>query len=162
MDYCTIPTPVGAFLVAGSDGILHRTGFETGRRAPAPAADWREDASAMRFAVEQIEQYFAGERTAFELELAVDGTEFQREVWHEVAAIPFGRTRSYGEIAGAIGRPGASRAVGAANGANKLPLVIPCHRVIGGDRSLTGFGGGLDVKRRLLEFEGARQSGLFS
>ena len=122
----------------------------------------------MRFAIEQIEQYFAGERKVFDMPLTFGGTPFQKEVWEALRTIPFGETRSYGDVARATGRgAGASRAVGAANGANHIPIVIPCHRVIGGDGTLTGFGGGLDAKQWLLEFEGiampesTHQSSLF-
>jgi methylated-DNA-[protein]-cysteine S-methyltransferase len=104
----------------------------------------------------QLAQYFAGERREFDLRLAPEGTPFERSVWEELRRIPFGETRSYGEIAQAIGRPGAARAVGRANGANPIPIVVPCHRVIGSDGSLTGFGGGLEAKSRLLEIEGRR------
>jgi O-6-methylguanine DNA methyltransferase len=104
----------------------------------------------------QLEEYFAGERREFDLTLAPEGTPFERSVWEELRRIPFGETRSYGEIARAIGRPNAFRAVGRANGANPIPIVVPCHRVIGSDGSLTGFGGGLEAKSRLLEIEGRR------
>jgi methylated-DNA-[protein]-cysteine S-methyltransferase len=102
----------------------------------------------------QLEQYFAGERREFDLTLAPAGTPFELAVWEELRRIPFGETRSYGEIARTLGRPTAYRAVGRANGANPIPIVVPCHRVIGSDGSLTGFGGGLDAKSRLLELEG--------
>jgi methylated-DNA-[protein]-cysteine S-methyltransferase len=107
-------------------------------------------------AVAALESYFAGELTAFDLPLELHGTEFQRRCWLALATIPYGQTVSYGEQARRLGLgPAAARAVGAANGQNPLPIVLPCHRVIGADGSLTGFGGGLDVKRRLLELEGA-------
>ena len=115
-------------------------------RTPARTAELRR----------QLAEYFAGERREFALRLAPAGTPFERSVWDELLAIPFGETRSYGEIAQAIGRPGAARAVGRANGANPIPIVVPCHRVIGADGSLTGFGGGLAAKSRLLELEGRR------
>ena len=104
----------------------------------------------------QLAEYFAGQRQDFDLALSPVGTPFERSVWAELRRIPFGETRSYGEIAQAIGRPGAARAVGRANGANPIPIVVPCHRVIGSDGSLTGFGGGLEAKSRLLEIEGRR------
>lgn len=102
----------------------------------------------------QLTEYFAGERRGFDLPLAPAGTDFQRAVWAALAAIPYGEVRSYRDIARAIGRPAAVRAVGAANGRNPLPIVVPCHRVVGSDGSLTGFAGGLDIKRRLLHLEG--------
>jgi len=101
----------------------------------------------------QLDEYFAGKRKTFDLPLAPKGTPFQLSVWNELLAIPYGSTRSYQEVANAIGRPAATRAVGAANGANPIPIVVPCHRVIGANGSLTGFGGGIDVKRRLLALE---------
>jgi len=155
MLYKYIDTPVGPFLVAGDGESLSVASFAAGHQHRRPKPDWKEDVSAMRFAVDQIEQYFAGERTSFELPLSMTGTPFQKEVWDVLLTIPFGETRTYGEVARATGRgPGASRAVGAANGANHIPIVVPCHRVIGGDGTLTGFGGGLSAKQWLLEFEG--------
>jgi methylated-DNA-[protein]-cysteine S-methyltransferase len=109
----------------------------------------------------QLEEYFAGRRREFALKLDVSGTPFQRKVWSALLTIPFGQTRSYGQIASHIGHPGAARAVGAANGSNPVSIVAPCHRVIGSTGALTGFGGGLDVKARLLAFEGAADASLF-
>jgi len=114
---------------------------------------------ALQAAITQLGEYFAGNRRVFDLPLAPRGTEFQQAVWEQLAAIPFGETSTYGALARAIGRPGASRAVGAANGANPLPIVLPCHRVVGADRTLTGFGGGLPIKRQLLTLEGLRLEG---
>ena len=114
-------------------------------RDPRPFRDLRE----------QLAQYFAGRRRTFSLKLAPAGTDFQQATWRALVEIPYGETASYAEIARRVGRPAASRAVGAANGANPLPIVVPCHRVIGADGSLTGFGGGLPIKRALLELEGA-------
>ncbi len=105
----------------------------------------------------QVEEYSAGERTEFELDLAASGTEFQRAVWNALLTIPYGETRSYGEIARSIGQPQAARGVGAANGANPIGLIVPCHRVIGADGSLTGYGGGLPLKRALLAHEAAHR-----
>jgi methylated-DNA-[protein]-cysteine S-methyltransferase len=123
-------------------------------RLRAKGAEIVEDASRTAEVRRQLAEYFAGERRDFELALAPEGTPFERAVWAELSKIPFGETRSYGEIAAILGRPGAARAVGRANGANPIPIVVPCHRVIGADGSLTGFGGGLGVKSRLLELEG--------
>ena len=123
------------------------------RREPDPA--WTRDASAFTDLRRQLAEYFRGERRTFEVRLAPEGTAFQRDTWSALATIPYGATISYAELARRVGRPRAVRAVGAANGANPLPIVVPCHRVIGADGSLTGFGGGLDTKRRLLELEGA-------
>ena len=109
----------------------------------------------LRRTIAELEKYFQGERREFSAELAPAGTPFQLRVWRELSNIPYGETRSYREIAEKIGSPKAVRAVGAANGANPIGIIIPCHRVIGNDGSLTGYGGGLDLKRRLLELEGA-------
>ena len=115
--------------------------------------DARHDEAAIAHVRRQVEEYCAGERTVFELELAARGTEFQHSVWDALVEIPYGQTRSYGEIAKAIGQPQAARGVGAANGANPIGLIVPCHRVIGADGSLTGYGGGLPLKRALLAHE---------
>ena len=152
--YARMATPVGPLLVAECDGELFEVSFEVGRRDRRPVDPaWRlVDAGALA-AARQLAEYFEGTRRAFDLRLAARGTPFQRRVWAAVAAIPFGRTKSYGAIAESIGAPSAVRAVGAANGQNPWPIVVPCHRVIGSDGSLTGFGGGLPVKRALLDFE---------
>ena len=117
--------------------------------------DWQRDDSAFDDVATQLDKYFAGERRTFDLSLAPSGTPFQLSVCNVLRKIPYGRTLSYLDVANAIGKPAACRAVGAANGANPLPIVVPCHRVIGANGSLTGFGGGIDVKRRLLALEGA-------
>lgn len=116
----------------------------------------REDAERTRDLARQLGEYFVRARRAFDLELAPRGTSFQLEVWRELSTIPYGVTRTYTEVATAIGHPDAVRAVGTANGANPIPIVVPCHRVIGADGSLTGYGGGLENKRLLLELEGWR------
>jgi methylated-DNA-[protein]-cysteine S-methyltransferase len=152
--YTVIGSPLGPLVIAGTErGLTHLT-FPSGGRAAPPAPDWRADAAPFAEAKRQLDAYFARALEAFELPLAASGTPFQREVWRALSRIPYGTTISYGELARAIGRPAAVRAVGAANGKNPLPIVVPCHRVIGADGSLTGFGGGLDLKRRLLEIEG--------
>lgn len=121
--------------------------------------DLQEDEARTAPLRAQLEEYFAGDRREFDLELAPQGTEFQLRVWSELRRIPYGATTSYGALSTAIGRPKASRAVGAANGANPIPIVVPCHRVIGSNGSLTGFGGGLETKKLLLELEGASFAG---
>jgi methylated-DNA-[protein]-cysteine S-methyltransferase len=159
----TIESPCGPLLcVVDEAGAVARIEFCNGggadkavERMRAAGAEIVEDAGRAAEVRRQLGEYFAGERREFDLPLAPQGTPFERAVWAELAKIPFGETRSYGEIARTLGRPGAARAVGRANGANPLPIVVPCHRVIGADGSLTGFGGGLDVKSRLLELEGA-------
>jgi methylated-DNA-[protein]-cysteine S-methyltransferase len=125
---------------------------------PRPDPHWRESPDAFDDVVSQLTEYFAGHRQRFELTLAPEGTPFQLRVWRELQDVPYGVTISYGQLAARIGQPRASRAVGLANGSNPLPIVIPCHRVIGADGTLTGYGGGLPIKERLLALErGARR-----
>lgn len=150
-----IDSPIGRLLLAGDGKSLIQVCFQSGPRPLQPAYGWIEDAAPFRTAITQLGEYFAGERRRFDLALAPRGTEFQRRVWRALTEIPYGRTISYGELARRIGNPSASRAVGLANGANPLPIVVPCHRVIGADGSLTGFGGGLPIKRKLLALESA-------
>lgn len=123
-------------------------------RKGASRAPSREAAGLWKDVEKQLTEYFDGRRREFDLPVKTAGTDFQMLVWEELRRIPYGRTRSYGEIANAIGKPGAARAVGGACNKNPIAIIIPCHRVIGADRSLTGFGGGLEVKKRLLELEG--------
>jgi methylated-DNA-[protein]-cysteine S-methyltransferase len=146
-------SPVGRLLLAGDGEHLIHVHFQSAPRPLRPADSWIADAAPFRAAIGQLAEYFAGERRRFELSLAPRGTEFQRRVWRALTEIPYGETISYGELARRIGNPNASRAVGLANGANPLPIVVPCHRVIGADGSLTGFGGGLPIKRKLLALE---------
>src|SRR5512144_1782287 len=155
MRYDEIDSPVGPLLVAADEAGLRLIHFQAAHRRK-PEASWRRDAAAFRDLATQLRQYFRGERRAFDLPLAPRGTPFQLATWRALSAIPYGETISYEELARRVGRPSASRAVGAANGANPLPIVVPCHRVIGKNGSLTGFGGGLEAKRALLELEGAR------
>jgi methylated-DNA-[protein]-cysteine S-methyltransferase len=150
-----IDSPIGRLLLAGDGDSLIQVGFQSGPRPLQPAADWIADGAPFRGAIAQLGEYFAGERRRFDLPLAPQGTEFQRRVWRALTEIPYGETVSYGELARRIGKPSAPRAVGLANGANPLPIIVPCHRVIGADGSLTGFGGGLPIKRKLLALEGA-------
>ncbi|HEU5443511.1 MAG TPA: methylated-DNA--[protein]-cysteine S-methyltransferase [Steroidobacteraceae bacterium] len=150
-----IDSPVGRLLLAGDGRSLIHLCFQSGPRPQAPAASWVADAAPFGAAIGQLGEYFAGRRHSFDLPLAPRGTEFQRRVWRALTGIPYGTTISYGELARRIGQPSASRAVGLANGANPLPIVVPCHRVIGANGSLTGFGGGLPIKRRLLALEGS-------
>ena len=158
-------TPVGRLLLAATEeGLTHILflncdgSLRREQRRPVGVESERAR-EILRDAVQQIEEYFAGHRTSFDLPLVPTGTPFQEYVWMGLRSIPYGETRSYGELAETIGNPSAVRAVGAANGANPLSIVVPCHRVIGHDRSLTGFGGGLDAKRQLLQLEGARFAG---
>src|SRR2546423_6468120 len=140
---------VGPLTLEGDERVLTRVGFGD---ATVPQGD----AAAVSAAAIQLEQYFAGERTEFDLDVELDGTPFERRVWDEVRAIPYGQTATYAEIARRIGRPSACRAVGRANGRNPVALIVPCHRMIGSDGSLTGYAGGIEMKRALLELEHAR------
>lgn len=146
----------GPLLLVGEGGRLQAIHFMASPDAPLPSSSWAREAAPFQAAIRQLAEYSAGRRREFELDLDFSGTAFQVAVWGELRRIPYGRTISYGELAARIGQPGASRAVGAANHANPLPIVIPCHRVIGADGSMTGFGGGIAIKRRLLEFEVGR------
>jgi methylated-DNA-[protein]-cysteine S-methyltransferase len=163
--YRHVDSPVGPLLIAGNDAGLQLIEFHAPRHPMPRGGDWREgDHAVLLRAREQLVEYFAGHRRGFDLPLAPQGTDFQRQVWWELANIPFGDTISYAELAVRVGRPTATRAVGAANGRNPLPIVLPCHRVIGADGSLTGFGGGLPTKQFLLQLEGAlpREVDLFA
>ena len=151
----TIETRFATFAAwVDGDGRLVRFNFRA-KAAAAVDCEAIHDESAIADVRCQIEEYCAGERTTFDIERAARGTDFQHAVWEALVSIPYGETRSYGEIANAIGQPQAARGVGAANGANPIALIVPCHRVIGADGSLTGYGGGLPLKRALLAHEGA-------
>jgi methylated-DNA-[protein]-cysteine S-methyltransferase len=155
MFWCEVDSPIGTLLLAGDASALRLIHFQAGLRPLRPPRDWRADAAPFRGAVRQLAEYFAGTRRAFSVPLAPVGTAFQLAVWQALQAIPYGETVAYGELARRLGRAGAARAVGLANGSNPLPVIIPCHRVIGADGALTGFGGGLPIKRALLRLEGA-------
>lgn len=155
MNYTHLETRLGQILLAGDEDGIQLISFQTETDPPQPEPDWVEDADSLATAVAQLEAYFAGQLEEFDLELAPQGTPFQKQVWQELERIPYGTTISYGELAERIGNPKAVRAVGTANGANPLPIVIPCHRVIGADGSLTGYAGGLELKEALLALEGA-------
>ena len=139
-------------LVASERG-LSQIWFEGHGQKAALGASLREDLAALRKVVHQLRAYFAGELESFDLDLAPEGTPFQQKVWSELLKIPYGETISYGELARRIGNPSASRAVGLANGSNPIPIIIPCHRVIGSNGKLTGYGGGLPIKEKLLALE---------
>lgn len=153
MIYRYLDSPVGRLLLAGEGETLHRIHFQDGARPMEIPGEWTRDPEAFAEAARQLSAYFAGRLFAFDLAMRPDGTEFQRAVLEEIGKVPYGDTTSYGEIARRIGRPGASRAVGAANGRNPLPIVIPCHRVVGAGGRLTGYGGGLSIKEWLLDLE---------
>jgi len=156
-----LPSPVGELVLTASEAAITGIYFPSRDRKPKRGTDWVEDhgrgpASALLArACQQLTEYFAGARTTFDLSLEPGGTQFQRRVWDVLRTIPYGTTTSYGEIARRLGDGHATRAVGAANGQNPIPIVVPCHRVIGSRGELTGFGGGLERKRWLLEHEGA-------
>lgn len=157
--YMRLDTPIGVLTLAADEHGLRRIDFPPPRPPPA-GEDWREGSNGVLLeARHQLDEYFAGKRKAFDLPLSPHGTDFQRAVWTQLAAIPYGSTWSYRDLARRIGRPAAMRAVGAANGRNPLPIVLPCHRVIGADGSLTGFGGGLPTKAFLLRLEGSLPDG---
>jgi len=137
--YAWCDSPIGRLLLAGDRAGLTLISFPSGSRTQRPAPGWQRDDGALGTAIDQLVEYFAGTRKAFSLPLRPSGTAFQKSVWAALREIPFGATLSYGELARRIGQPGAARAVGAANGANPLPIVVPCHRVIGADHSLTGL-----------------------
>lgn len=154
--YTQMPSPVGTLLLSADDVGLQLIQFNDPRHPHARGADWHEGDNAVLVATRgQLDEYFAGKRRRFDLPLAPRGTPFQTQVWNTLATIPYGETISYAQLATRVGRPTAMRAVGAANGRNPLPIVLPCHRVIGADGSLTGFGGGLPTKAFLLRLEGA-------
>ncbi|HET6655290.1 MAG TPA: methylated-DNA--[protein]-cysteine S-methyltransferase [Gammaproteobacteria bacterium] len=158
MYFCYMNSPVGKLLLAGDNEGLKLVSFETGRHVQQPQADWRQDEGPLRPAMRQLDEYFAGERRDFDLPLQPQGTAFQQSVWRALCDIPYGETESYGTLAKRIGKPKAVRAVGASNGLNPLPIVIPCHRVIGANGSLTGYGGGLEIKQKLLALESEQLS----
>jgi len=151
--FSVLDSPIGELLLVGDGRNVTAIWMQSHR------AEWRctnarqRDDKAFAVARAQLAEYFSGDRVEFDLPLAAEGTDFQRKVWRELCRIPYGETISYGDLARRIGQPGAARAVGLANGSNPLPIVVPCHRVIGADGSLTGFGGGIERKRWLLAHE---------
>lgn len=154
--HLVVDSPVGPLTLV-SDGT-HLTGvwFSEHKHPPKETGDdvAREEApQVLRDAADQLAEYFAGTRTTFDLPLAAEGTDFQRRVWALLAEIPYGQTRSYGELAVELGQPGASRAVGLANGRNPVSIVVPCHRVVGASGAITGYGGGVERKQALLDLE---------
>ncbi len=152
--FTVMDSPLEEILLVGNEQGLTHLSFQAGNSAIAPAKDWRRDGAPFVDAVEQLKAYFAGELQDFDLPLVPKGTPFQQEVWRFLQTIPYGKTTSYGAIAQAMGKPKATRAVGAANGRNPIAIIIPCHRVIGSNGSLTGYAGGLQFKQTLLSLEG--------
>lgn len=160
MYYCYFDTSIGELLLAGEADSLSMIGFPKGAMRRDPEADWIYNEEPFKDARIQLAEYFSGERKEFELPLSLSGTEFQVSVLEALQQIPYGETASYGDVAKRIGRPKAVRAVGAANGRNPIPIIVPCHRVIGSSGDLTGFGGGLDTKEALLRLEAENSDGL--
>ena len=152
MYYCYFESPLGKLLLTGKK-LLESLHFPSGKTKVEPEKDWIYEKGLFLEAIDQLGAYFKGELKGFDLKLNVQGTNFQKLVWQELVKIPYGETISYGELAKRIGNPNASRAVGMANGRNPISIIIPCHMVIGKNGSLTGFGGGLEVKRILLDME---------
>ncbi len=161
MYYCYLTTPIGDLLLAGDDETLSLVAFPEGSMRRDPEPDWIYKEKPFTNVRQQLTEYFAGTRKDFDLPLSLAGTEFQLRVLDELRRIPYGETTSYGDIAARIGKPKAMRAVGAANGRNPIPIIVPCHRVIGRSGDLTGFGGGLDAKQALLQLE-AEHSGFMN
>ena len=161
--HCVIDSPMGPLTLVATDGVLAGLYMDEQRHRPA------QETFGERVAIDeepfdvvraQLSEYFAGKRTEFDLPMAMAGTDFQRTVWAALCRIPYGETISYGQLADRIGRPGASRAVGLANGRNPIGIIVPCHRVVGSTGDLTGYGGGIERKRALLAFE--KQTGQLS
>jgi methylated-DNA-[protein]-cysteine S-methyltransferase len=154
--FTTMASPIGTLTLTGDGDALTGLYMEHHRHAPPVPADAAEGRAPLADACRQLDEYFAGERSEFDLALRAAGSDFQRAVWDELTRIPYGETMSYGELARRLGRPDAPRAVGLANGRNPISIVVPCHRVIGASGKLTGYGGGLDRKRFLLDLEAGR------
>ncbi|OBG66590.1 MULTISPECIES: methylated-DNA--[protein]-cysteine S-methyltransferase [unclassified Mycobacterium] len=157
IEYRTIDSPIGPLTLAGQDSVLTMLRMVDQTYEPSRTG-WTPNPAAFCEAAEQLDAYFAGELTEFDFEFELRGSDFQRRVWEALLTIPYGETRSYGKIAAQIGAPGSARAVGLANGHNPIAIVVPCHRVIGANGSLTGYGGGLDRKQKLLALEKKRAS----
>ncbi|MDH2392028.1 methylated-DNA--[protein]-cysteine S-methyltransferase [Streptomyces sp. HNM0663] len=151
--HTVIDSPYGPLVLVAVDGVLARLHMENQRHRPPEQTFGEPDPRPFDETIRQLNAYFARELTEFDLPLHLEGTPFQRSVWEQLRKIPYGETRSYGNLAQALGRPGAARAVGLANGRNPVGIIVPCHRVVGASGGLVGYGGGLDRKQRLLAFE---------
>jgi len=151
--YCYCQSPIGRLLLIGEDGLLEELHFPNTAEKTVIEDNWRHNEECFADVLQQLGEYFAGNRQNFEVKLHLQGTDFQHSVWQELQRVPYGKTASYGEIAERIDNPKACRAVGGANGKNPIPIIIPCHRIIGNDGSLTGFGGGIELKKTLLRLE---------
>ncbi len=157
--YTTVASPIGELLLLGDGSALRGLYMQEGRKPARIASSWVREPGAFAVVGTQLDEYFAGRRTSFELPLEPIGTPFQLRVWRALQEIGYGETRGYGELARRLDRPAAARAVGAANGANPLSIVIPCHRLIGADGALTGYAGGVESKKLLLDLEAGKQCG---
>lgn len=157
MDYTFMDSPCGKLMLAGEGGNLSILAFWNTQRAlyESKLPSWRPELKSFKVALSQLNDYFAGRRRDFDLSLVIQGTDFQQQVYHALMQIPYGKTCTYGQIAKTIGNPKAVRAVGSANNRNKLPIIVPCHRVVGKGGSLVGYSAGLEVKQSLLNLEGA-------
>ncbi len=162
IEYVWLASPVGRLLLAACEAGLCHLSFEEGRHDVQPQPGWREDDRRLGEVIRQLNDYFAGTLRQFDVPLAPQGTVFQRRVWEELCRIPYGETISYAQLAHRVRNPRASRAVGLANGANPIAIIVPCHRVIGSDGTLTGYGGGLRNKQWLLAHERAHVAPLFA
>jgi methylated-DNA-[protein]-cysteine S-methyltransferase len=160
ISYTTIESPVGPLLLSGDELGLRGVSFESSRRSTRFEPDWKPDREPFAEVIRQLQDYFRGELKEFDVRVSLEGTAFQLGVWNTLRTIPYGETISYAQLAERIGKPKAVRAVGLANGSNPIPIIIPCHRVIGSDGSLTGFGGGLPNKKKLLALESRQMSWL--
>ncbi len=158
MYYCYVDTPIGELLLAGTEDALSLNGFPKGSMRRDPRPDWIFKEEPFEKVRQQLREYFEGKRREFDIPLSLEGTKFQLSVWQKLREIPYGSTVSYGDVAKRIDNPKAVRAVGAANGRNPIPIIVPCHRVIGSHGDLTGFGGGLDTKEALLRLEAEHTS----
>lgn len=152
--YTVMPSPLGDIAIAASDAGIRRLALPTQLALRGFPEDWQRDDSVAADAIQQLQEYFAGQRKTFDLALDMQGTDFQEEVWAALQTVPFGSTCTYGDLAKQIGRPKAVRALGAANGRNPVPIIVPCHRVIGANGKLTGYFGGEGIKAELLALEG--------
>lgn len=156
MRYDYLETPHGRMLLVANDAGLSGVYFVGQKHYPRPDGTWKRDAQALRQAKRELQEYFAGKRKSFDVALAPEGTAFQRAVWRQIARVSCGETITYAELARRAGRPGAARAAGAATGRNPVGVIVPCHRIVGSNGSLTGYAGGLPRKKALLALEGAR------
>jgi methylated-DNA-[protein]-cysteine S-methyltransferase len=151
--YTHYESAMGTMLLAADERGLRLISFALGKRPERPQSGWQQDRAPFAETIRQLQAYFQGELKSFDLPLSLEGTDFQLRVWHSLCEIPYGQTISYGQLACRVGNPKAARAVGLANGSNPIPIVVPCHRVIGSNGSLVGYGGGLANKKALLSLE---------